>query len=86
MLVEKVNGLLTRTIKAKGILAANAMVSFCPSSLQTANMLSTKDIKGIIPLVNESEWERYIAMPRPLQSGVCKGGTKQQGGMCSGKG
>ena len=50
VLTEKVKQLLTRTVKAKGVWAANAVVSFCPSSLETANMLSTEDIRAIIPL------------------------------------
>lgn len=69
-LVTKVNSLLTKTIKSRGIKGANALVSLCPSTLQTKKMVKTDDMVAIMPLVNASEWERYIALPAPLHSGT----------------
>lgn len=63
-MIEKINGLMTKTIKAQAIRAAQAMAAFCPSMLQTTDMLDTKVMKEAIPMVDTSEWEKYITMPK----------------------
>ena len=62
-MVAKVDNLLTKTIQAPSIKVVQAMVSFCPSVLQTDKMIGAKDVKKAIPLVNEEEWEKYVTYP-----------------------
>lgn len=63
-LITKVNNLLTRTIKTRGVKTAGALASLCPSNLQTTNMMKTADITSLVPLIPTNEWEQYIAQTR----------------------
>lgn len=65
-MIEKINNLFTKTIKAPGIQGAQALVAMCPGSLQTDKMMKTAVIKRLVPLVDEQEWEKYITLPRQL--------------------
>lgn len=58
----KINQLLVKTIKGPAIKVAQAMVAFCPSTLQTPKMVSTAAMKAAIPLINEHEWEHISAL------------------------
>ena len=63
-MLENSDGLMAKTIKGQAIRVAPAMTSFCPSRLQTTDMLDAKKMKDAIPLVDTAEWERYITMPK----------------------
>ena len=62
-MLEKIDQLLVKTVKATAIKAATAMVAFCPSTSYTGKMVSTTAIKAAVPLVNEREWERSATFP-----------------------
>ena len=62
-LSEKVDSILTKTVKANAIKAASCILSMCPSTLQTPNMVATDVIKSVVPLIDPLEWERYITLP-----------------------
>lgn len=62
-MVDKTNNIITKTIKGAGVLAAQAMVAMCPTSLQTEKMLKATEMKRIVPLIDEKEWDKYIVLP-----------------------
>ena len=63
-MIQKINNLLVKTVKASAIKAVQALVAFCPSSLQTAKMVSAAAAAAAIPLVDPSEWDRYLSLPK----------------------
>ena len=62
-MIEKADNVLVKTVKGDAIKLAEALLSFCPSNLQTEKMRSAKEIEQTIPLVNLDEWEKYIMLP-----------------------
>ena len=51
-MIGKVDKLLKNVIKAPSIKCLQAIVSMCPSNLQTPKMVSTAEVSASIPLVN----------------------------------
>lgn len=62
-MVEKTNNLTTKTIKGDGVRTVQAIASLCPGTLQTEKMVTTTEIKKVLPLINAAEWEKYITLP-----------------------
>ena len=66
-LVQKVDSIFTKTVKANSVKAAQCMVSLCPSSLQNDKLIPpTVMIKATIPLIDLTEWEKYITLPKQV--------------------
>lgn len=60
--MDKITNVLTKVVTPKATAVAKAMVGLCPGSLQTSKVLAMKDVTAAIPLINGSEWEKYIVM------------------------
>ena len=64
-LVEKVDSILTKTVKPSAIKAAGCLVSMCASALQSDKMVPSATVKETIPILKPhiAEWEKYITLP-----------------------
>ena len=62
-LVQKVDALFNKTLKAQAVKCASCLLGFSPASLQTTQMPTTDTVRAAMPSVSAEEWERYIIFP-----------------------
>ena len=73
-MVQKIDRLIVKTIKGPAITAAGVMTAMCPSNLQTPKMLPTAAAKAAIPLIDASEWDRFLTLPAQQPAPTSTGG------------
>ena len=62
-MIQKIDALIVKTIKGPAVKAANIIAALCPSNLQTPKMVPSAVAKESIPLIDTTEWDRYLTLP-----------------------